>query len=164
MTAAQVSRGLKPCPMCGGAASAKEIEGAPGYFHMTVEHAGCFFRPEKEVLLLSADDLERWNRRAPAAPAVPVPGYDSGVQAGSRVTLAFDTQSNAAAWFEKFSDDYDAAASTKSIKLPVPAASAKKAVQAAPRATEWRDCQRPECMSLGCFGHCLKRIPQENQG
>lgn len=58
-------------------------------------------------------------RRAPAAP-VPQ-GYDSGVQTGNRVTLAFDTQSNATAWFEKFCDDYDAAAGTKTIKLPIPA-------------------------------------------
>lgn len=26
-----------------------------------------------------------------------------------------------------------------------------------------RDCQRPECMSRGCFGHCMNGITQEKQ-
>lgn len=26
-----------------------------------------------------------------------------------------------------------------------------------------RDCQRPECMSRGCFGHCMNGITQEPQ-
>lgn len=25
------------------------------------------------------------------------------------------------------------------------------------------DCNRPECMSLGCFGHCMKGITQEKR-
>lgn len=31
----------------------------------------------------------------------------------------------------------------------------------AQRVMHQRDCQRPECMSRGCFGHCMKGITQE---
>ena len=37
-------------------------------------------------------------------------GYESGVMSGNRVSLFFDTQENADAWFEQFCDIYDAAA------------------------------------------------------
>lgn len=45
-------------------------------------------------------------RRAPVVPQ----GYECGVMTGNRVSLAFDTQANADAWFEQFCDSYDAAA------------------------------------------------------
>ena len=79
----QSRRELLPGPFCGGAASAHEVDprGAPGWFHLTVRHRdGCLHRPSKEILLLNADDLERWNRRAPAeqaARALPARGVDA---------------------------------------------------------------------------------------
>ena len=33
----------------------------------------------------------------------------------------------------------------------------------AQRVMRQRDCQRPECMSRGCFGHCMNGITQEPQ-
>lgn len=78
--------------------------------------------------------------------AAPVPqGYDSGVQTGNRVTLAFDTQSNATAWFEKFCDDYDAAAGTKTIKLPIPANAASQPPEAEPA-----QLPEPEAVTSSC--------------
>lgn len=47
-------------------------------------------------------------------------GYDSGIQTGNRVTLIFETQDAATAWFESFSDAYDTENGTRSIALPIP--------------------------------------------
>lgn len=62
----------KGCPWCGGEATAKEVnrEHAPGWVHLTVVHrAGCLHKPTSEVLLLSDDELKKWDQRAPEAPA-----------------------------------------------------------------------------------------------
>lgn len=45
-------------------------------------------------------------RRAQVVPQ----GYESGAMSGNRVTLFFDTQKNAASWFDGFCDGYDASA------------------------------------------------------
>lgn len=70
---------LLPCPFCGGPASAHEVnpKEAPGWVHLTVAHTpGCFYRAPKETLLLSAADLERWNRRAELEARKPLPLSD----------------------------------------------------------------------------------------
>ena len=54
-------------------------------------------------------------------------GYDSGLQAGNRVTLCFDSQANATRWLEGFCNSYDAAHGTKSIALPIPLPTAQTA-------------------------------------
>ena len=67
MTQAQEPKMQRPCPWCGGDASAHEVnpKDAPGWVHLTVVHRpGCLHRRPEEVLLLSAYDLEKWNRRA----------------------------------------------------------------------------------------------------
>lgn len=71
-----------PCPFCGGPASAREVnpKEAPGWVRLTVVHTSdCFSRAPKEALLLSAADLERWNRRAELEARKPLPPTDMTV-------------------------------------------------------------------------------------
>jgi hypothetical protein len=50
---------------------------APGWVRLTVAHTpDCFSRAPKETLLLSAADLERWNRRAELEACKPLPLSD----------------------------------------------------------------------------------------
>ncbi|WP_448869632.1 hypothetical protein [Delftia acidovorans] len=73
---------LLPCPFCGGPASAHEVnpKEAPGWVRLTVAHTpDCFSRAPKETLLLSAADLERWNRRAELEARKPLPLSDAEI-------------------------------------------------------------------------------------
>lgn len=56
---------LKNCPFCGGAATAKPIDYVPGWYHVTVLHSGCFYKPAVDQMVLNDESLEAWNRRTP---------------------------------------------------------------------------------------------------
>ena len=69
---------LLPCAFCGGAATAKPIDSVPGWYHVTVLHSDCFYKPEHDQMLLNDEHLAAWNRRTPQ-PAVREPLTDAQI-------------------------------------------------------------------------------------
>lgn len=54
---------LLGCPFCGGMATAKPIDSVPGWYHVTVLHSDCFYKPAQDKMLLNDEHLAAWNRR-----------------------------------------------------------------------------------------------------
>lgn len=54
---------LLPCAFCGGMATAKPIDSVPGWYHVTVLHSDCFYKPAQDKMLLNDEHLAAWNRR-----------------------------------------------------------------------------------------------------
>ncbi len=59
------TQSLLGCPFCGGMATAKPIDSVPGWYHVTVLHSDCFYKPAQDKMLLNDEHLAAWNRRAP---------------------------------------------------------------------------------------------------
>lgn len=150
MTDAQAPLTLKPCPFCGGTAHF-DIDDDNWEW---VECSNCGMQGNRSASLMEdckPNLADAWNRRA----------QPTAQEGGGVHQQLEDLQAKV----ERIGLDIDSAMRGK-VNEQSPVAGRLRniaAAQARIHAPATKDCTRPECMSLGCFGHCMKGIRQEKQ-